>query len=129
MKSQHPAADYLRAYVPLMLRAEALEDALQYFQQLPYQDDLFNLRMRDRVQAIRDQAKERLRLLDLMQDTTESRVLRMRYIEDESWVKISLAIHYGETRTYEIHQKALDNFWNICQKEGQNASNHEPRSA
>lgn len=129
MKSQHPAADYLRAYVPLMLRAEALEDALQYFQQLPYQDDLFHLRMMDRVQAIRDQARERLRLLDLMQDTTESRILRMRYIEDESWVKISLAIHYGETRTYEIHQKALDNFWNICQKEGKDAGNNESRSA
>lgn len=129
MKSQHPAADYLRAYVPLMLRAEALEDALQYFQQLPYQDELFNLRMMGRVQEIREKAKERLLLLDLMQDPTESRVLRMRYIEDESWVKISLAIHYGETRTYEIHQKALDNLWNICQKEGKDAGNNEPRSA
>lgn len=129
MKSQHPAADYLRAYVPLMLRAEALEDVLQYFQQFPYQDDLFNLRMIDRVQEIREQARERLRLLELMQDPTESLVLRMRYIEDESWVKISLAIHYGETRTYEIHQKALDNFWGIYQKEGQNAGNNEPRSA
>lgn len=129
MKSQHPAADYLRAYVPLMLRAEALEDVLQYFQQLPYQDDLFNLRMIDRVQEIGEQARERLRLLELMQDPTESLVLRMRYIEDESWVKISLAIHYGETRTYEIHQKALDNFWGIYQKEGQNAGNNEPRSA
>lgn len=129
MKSQHPAADYLRAYVPLMLRAEALEDVLQYFQQFPYQDDLFNLRMIDRVQEIREQARERLRLLELMQDPTESLVLRMRYIEDESWVKISLAIHYGETRTYEIHQNALDNFWGIYQKEGQNAGNNEPRSA
>lgn len=73
--------------------------------------------------------RERLRLLELMQDPTESLVLRMRYIEDESWVKISLAIHYGETRTYEIHQKALDNFWGIYQKEGQNAGNNEPRSA
>lgn len=129
MKSQHPAADYLRAYVPLMLRAEALEDVLQYFQQFPYQDDLFNLRMIDRVQEIGEQARERLRLLELMQDPTESLVLRMRYIEDESWVKISLAIHYGETRTYEIHQNALDNFWGIYQKEGQNAGNNEPRSA
>ena len=38
----------------------------------------------------------------------ERTILRMRYIEDESWTKISFAVHYSRSATFDIHNRALE---------------------
>jgi DNA-directed RNA polymerase specialized sigma subunit len=41
-------------------------------------------------------------------DPTERMILRLRYIESESWTKIGFAVHYSRSAAFEIHNRALE---------------------
>ena len=41
-------------------------------------------------------------------DPSERMILRMRYIEGESWTKIGFAVHYSRSATFDIHNRALE---------------------
>lgn len=60
----------------------------------------------DTKQRLADQL-QRIEAAIASLDPTERDILRLRYIAGESWTKISRAVHYSRSRTFDIHNEAL----------------------
>lgn len=45
--------------------------------------------------------------LDRMEDVTSRMILRYRYIDGLTWVRIAIKMHYSEQRIYQLHRIAL----------------------
>lgn len=45
--------------------------------------------------------------IESVPDPAEQLLLRLRYMEGQSWVKIGFALHYGESQVKRIHRRAL----------------------
>lgn len=41
---------------------------------------------------------------------THERLLRLRYLSQKSWVKISMELNYSERQTYYLHKTAVESF-------------------
>ncbi len=61
--------------------------------------------------AARDKCARRVAAIEQaitsVPDPTAQLLLRLRYIEGRSWVQIRFALHYSESQTKRIHNRAL----------------------
>lgn len=151
MKSLHPAAAYLKQYAAIKKQIEALEEERARLREITTRAgqnwsgaaqkrsgkhnafDNVSIKISDidyRVLRMIDNLREclemRLWLLDQMEDQEQRMILVYRYINGLSWEEIMHKIHFESTRTYELHGRALDSFWDIYQKGGiQNDEQHK----
>ena len=52
-------------------------------------------------------------------EPVERMIMRMRYIEGESWTKISFAVHYDRSTTFVIHKRTLEKLAEIKTTRGE----------
>lgn len=136
MKARHPASIYLGQYGEIKSRCDLLKEQLNELRQRAAgagiriseartspsfrQDRMAEsaVRIADTERHLQDMISNlaecldmRLWLIEQLDDETEKLLLTMRYIKGMGWVEISMKMHYGESRTYEIHKSALDHLW------------------
>lgn len=140
-KPTHPAKVYLSAYPAMKNRLEDLRDELAYIRAMAtrttskitaervsgtsMKDGMANaviksIEMEERLERTINNLSEaltiRLMMIEEMEDEWEKLILTERYINGRSWNQINKRIPYEQTRVFEIHGHALNNFWTIFQK-------------
>jgi len=140
-KPTHPAKVYLAAYPAMKKRLEDLKEELEYIRETAtratskltaervsgtsMKDGMANavikgIETEERLQRTINNLSEaltvRLMLIEELQDEWEKLILTERYINGRGWNQINKRIPYEQTRVFEIHGHALNNFWTIFQK-------------
>jgi hypothetical protein len=140
-KQTHPAKVYLSAYPAMKKRLEDLKEELEYIRETAtratskltaervsgtsMKDGMANavikgIETEERLQRTINNLSEaltvRLMLIEELEDEWEKLILTERYINGKGWNQINKRIPYEQTRVFEIHGHALNNFWTIFQK-------------
>lgn len=140
-KQTHPAKVYLSAYPAMKKRLEDLKEELEYIRETAtratskltaervsgtsMKDGMANavikgIETEERLQRTINNLSEaltvRLMLIEELEDEWEKLILTERYINGRGWNQINKRIPYEQTRVFEIHGHALNNFWTIFQK-------------
>ena len=138
---RHPAIIYLGEYRSIKQRISALQSELEDIREnatratsritaerisgTGKKDGMANAairavdverRLKTLIDHQRDCLDMRLFLIEQMDNESEKLVLTLRYIRCMRWEDISREIHYGLTATYELHGRALQNFWRVYQE-------------
>lgn len=138
---RHPAIIYLGEYRSIKQRISALQSELEDIREnatratsritterisgTGKKDGMANAAIRAvdverRLETLIDHQRDcldmRLFLIEQMDNESEKLVLTLRYIRCMRWEDIAREIHYGLTATYELHGRALQNFWKVYQE-------------
>lgn len=138
---RHPAIIYLGEYRSIKQRISALQSELEDIREnatratsritaerisgTGKKDGMANAAIRAvdverRLETLIDHQRDcldmRLFLIEQMDNESEKLVLTLRYIRCMRWEDIAREIHYGLTATYELHGRALQNFWRVYQE-------------
>lgn len=138
---RHPAIIYLGEYKAIKQRISALQNELDDIREnatratsritaerisgTGKKDGMANAairavdverRLENLIDHQRDCLDMRLFLIEQMDNESEKLVLTLRYIRCMRWEDIAREIHYGLTATYELHGRALQNFWKVYQE-------------
>ena len=133
MKRENPAKVFLRRYLSLMARTEALTKAIDQAMERAFGIGVTLKQVKvlsspaehdpmaadvcaamDAVELLREEKanaenalREILRAIDAVQDEREKAVLTMRYVNGDGFAQIAEKLHFSEPAIYIAHGRAL----------------------